>query len=851
MMRLVRRSSRRYLTRHPWQIALTVLGIALGVAVVVAVDLAQASARRAFELSTQGVVGKATHEITGGADGLNERLYARLRMNLSDLTAAPVVEGYATLRGHHETFRVLGVDPFAEAAFRGYLDRTGRRRIDLRRFLTEPGAVLMNAATAARLGLQPGASLTLRVGSAERKAHLLGLIPDTGATPRRALDDLLLTDIATAQELLDMQGRLSRIDLIVPSGGQGKQQIQAIRALLPEGAWLGTTGRRMHSVEQMTRAFNTNLTALSLLALLVGMFLIYNTMTFLVVQRRELIGALRALGVMRTEIAMTVLGEALLIGLVATTLGLALGIVLAKGLVHLVTQTINDLYFVVSVRELTVPWLVLAKGLVLGVGATAVAALAPAREAAGVAPRTAMARSQIESRFARLAPRAAAAGGLSIAFGLGVLGISGHSMAFGFLGLFAIVIGCALLTPAVTAVMMHTGGRVLGRIFGLLGRLMCRAVTATLSRTAVAIGALMVAVATTVGIGLMIHSFRDSVAEWLEHLLRADLYISVPGPATQSPASTIDPALMARLSRLPGVKAVGSVRRLTVDGTAGRTELAVYQLPGPGYAGFQLKAGGNLDALWPAFQKGGAVLVSEPYAYRHRLRIGSEVQLPTDRGQHAFRVAGIYYDYGSDQGVVAMSRTTYSRYWRDHRLTGIGIYADHAADIDRLRSTIRRLAGSVGSNLIIKSNKAIRESSLAVFDRTFAITQVLRMLSAAIAFIGVFSALMALQLERSRELGVLRAIGFTPRQLWALTLGETGLMGVAAGALALPVGTVLALLLVHVINRRSFGWTMQMHISPDLLLQGFGLAVLAALLAGLYPSWRMARTAPAEALRTE
>jgi len=196
-----------------------------------------------------------------------------------------------------------------------------------------------------------------------------------------------------------------------------------------------------------------------------------------------------------------------------------------------------------------------------------------------------------------------------------------------------------------------------------------------------------------------------------------------------------------------------------------------------------------------------------------------------------------------------MSRKTYLRHWRDRPLTGFSVDLKAGADLE---GTIRRLRSAVGGEgLSIQSNQALKKISMKIFDRTFRITSVLRMVSGLVAFIGVLSALMALQLERARELGVLRANGLTPGQVWHLVTSQTGLMGLAAGLLSIPVGLALAAIMIFVINRRLFGWTIRMEVDPMILLGAMALALGAALLAGIYPAWKMARTSPALALREE
>jgi putative ABC transport system permease protein len=436
-----------------------------------------------------------------------------------------------------------------------------------------------------------------------------------------------------------------------------------------------------------------------------------------------------------------------------------------------------------------------------------------------------------------------------LALGGGIILWSGKGMVFGFIALFAVIFGCALLTPLATVGSITLLRPLVGQWFGVLGQLSSRAVTAALSRTAVAIAALMVAIAAIVSIGLMIASFRIAVVDWLQNVLRADMYISLPGPRSAAPVSTIDPELARRLAGAPGVAAVSTGRWLEIELQNSLIKLIVYAMAPNSHAAFRFKEG-DPARIWPAFEHGGAVLISEAYAYHHGLHPGATLGLRTDQGMRDFPIAGVYYEYSSDQGVIAMSRRTFERYWNDRRLTSLGIYAAPGVDDTQLRATVQRLIEPEQA-LVISSSRSIREASMKIFDRSFAITEVLRLLAALVAFVGIVSALMALQLERTRELGVLRAIGVTPRQLWRLVMVETGLMGLIAGLLALPVGTVTAALLVLVLNQRSFGWSMDLQISPEILLQGLALAIAAALLAGIYPALKMARTSPAEALRTE
>ncbi len=850
------KTSWRHLLRHPWQIGLAILGVALGVAVVVSIDLTNDSARRAFALSTESVAGRATHQIVGGPSGLDEGLYRQLRIDLDMRASAPLVQGYAAapdLPGL--TLHILGVDALAESEFRPYLGgQTAGLNPDLTALLTEPGTALMSADTARTYGLKSGDTLRMRIGSRVLSAKLVALLEPQDDAGRRAIDGLLLADIATAQEWLGMVGKLSQIDLLVPEGAQEQATLDQIGAILPPGARITKPALRTQAIEQMTAAFELNLTALSLLALVVGMFLIYNTITFSVVQRRGLLGTLRCVGVTRRQIFALVLAEALLVGLVGALAGLALGVALGRGLIVLVTQTINDLYFTVSIRSVAISTGPLLKGFVLGLGATLLAAAVPALEATSTPPRTVLRRSSYEDRVRRLVPLAGAGGLALLLGGGGLLMIPSKSIVLSFAALMLITLGSAAVTPPLTLLLMRAAHVLMGRLFGMLGRMAARDVIASLSRTSVAIAALMIAVSVTVGVGLMVGSFRQTVVSWLDTTLRADVFVSAPGASSGRLDAPLPPEVVQQISAAPGVERARKYRSVTVESQFGPTTLVALEIATERDRGSFQFLEGDPSSVWPRYAQ-GSVLVSEPLAYRHGLHPGDTIALLTDQGERTLPIAGIYADYGSDQGVVMIELAQYQSLWNDQQLSSLGVDAAPGVDVDALVQQLRTLVGTGASEsapiLNIRSNRALREASIEIFDRTFAITRVLQLLATIVAFIGILAALMALQLERARELGMLRANGLTPRQLWSLVIGQTGLIGLTAGLLAIPVGTALALVLVYAINKRSFGWTLLFRLDGGLFAQALVVAIVAALLAGLYPAWKMSRTAPALALREE
>ncbi|MEJ5198600.1 MAG: ABC transporter permease, partial [Anaerolineae bacterium] len=427
------------------------------------------------------------------------------------------------------------------------------------------------------------------------------------------------------------------------------------------------------------------------------------------------------------------------------------------------------------------------------------------------------------------------------------------SLTVSFAGIFFVTIAFALLAPAATLLLMDGLWPLTGRLFGVLGRLAPRSVSAALSRTAVAVAALMVAVSVTIGVGLMIASFRTTVVGWLDQTLWGDIYISAPGLTATRAAAPLDPRVEEIARTWPGVVRVDVLRQTDVGSPAGRIAVSAVSDRDFTLPRIFVSTDGGRAAAAEAVRR-GAVLASEPLANRLGLPPrGATITLYTDRGPHTFPVAGIYRDYSSSTGVVMMALDLYRSYWADEAITAVALKLAPGNDVDAAAAALRaRLAELQGGGaVLVRPNAALRGEALAVFDRTFAITAALRLLAAIVAFVGVLSALLALQLERGRELGVLRAVGLTVGQLRAAVLLETGLMGAVAGLLAMPTGLTLALVLVYIINRRSFGWTLEFHPEPAVFLQAMILAVGAALLAGIYPVIRIGRMLAAEALRGE
>ncbi len=850
--RALARAGWRWQLAHPGQALLAITGVAVGVAAVVAIELANASAAVAFTRSVDSLAGIATHAIVGGPTGVPEALVATLRTDqeTAPLAAAASIEHPVVARGSRGAARILtllGIDPLADSGVRPVLGGGRIRGAPLGQLLARPGTVALSTHTAGVLDLAPGDTLTIDVDGTPHVATLTTTIDVRDPLARAFADDRVVCDLASAQELTGRLGSVDRIDLVAPADdARATAALERARARLPPGAAIEPARARGTQADAMVRAFRMNLAAMSMLALLVGAFLVYNAASFSVVRRREQFGQLRALGTTRGQVLALVLAEALVLGALGSALGALVGIELARALLGLVTSAITDLYFVLATTELEVHAGVLARGVAVGMAASALAALVPALEAAATPPRLAQARSVVEDRARTLALWLAVLGVALVGLSVPALGAASHSLGLAFLGLALRVAGGALCAPAFLRAFVRVLTPSLGWVAGPLGRAAARGVDAALSRTAVATASLSLALSVVIGVGTMVGSFRLAIERWLTATLGADLYVSPPSLVARKSTGTMDPQLARAITEYPGARRGTSIRRVIVRGTHGPVQLAALEVAEPDQLRVEILSG-SLDQAWRSFL-GGELLVSEPFAYHHGLAAGDTLDLETDQGRNTFRICAITRDYASDEGIVTVHRATYEGFWRDRARSGVSLDLRPGASAADAKRAIEALA--VGRQLlIVRTNRELLDASLAIFERTFRVTDALALIAALVALVGAIASLLALELERAHERAILRALGATPGQVAALVAMQAGVVGLAAGLLSIPLGLAMAEALTGAINRRSFGWSFALAVDPLILARAVALALAAAAVASLAPAILAARRTPHEALR--
>lgn len=847
-VRLLLKFSVRHLIRQGWQTILLVIGILLGVAVVIAIDYANESAKKAISLSSQSITGKATHQILASGAGIPEDFFSKMVRNGIFEEATPVVEGYVKVSEFdQQPILILGIDPILDYPFRQYYGNEDDQLSRLVAIISEPNTGIISQDLAEEFGLSLGDEINYVFEGKPGKIKIVGLITSDKPIVRETLKGLIIVDISTAQVAFNKLGLIDRIELIIHDS---KQENKVKNNLIP-GLIIRSTAEQNQQLNNMIGAFQLNLTALSLLALVVGGFLIYNSMTFSVVQRRELIGLYRSLGFYRSEIFFMIIFEALVIGIIGTFFGILAGIALGSETVNLILQTINDLYYVTTVKSVSIPMDSVFKGALLGIIATILVSVPPAIEAMQVTPRTAKIRSGYEEKVRK---------NLLLLSILGIfLFITSYFLLFSpsfqnlwwaFLATLLVVIGFSIFAALGLFLILPGLSKILKKYFGLIPGMAARELYRSLSRTAVAVASLMVAVSVTIGMSMMINSFRYTVSIWLKETLAGDIYISVPNQFSNRSSAFIDQEIVKTIYDYPDINKIDSL--LTINGISEYGDLQINVITNDeiAYERIFTKISTPVEDVWANLEK-GKILIAEPLAQRFNLDVNDMLGLETPAGKVDFEIIGIFSDYTSSQGYIMMARNVFEKYWDIDGITAISINLIEDKDIHIALRELKSSVSQENQQLLIRSNQSLRDDVLVVFDRTFAITNALRYIATLVSFIGILSATLIILLDRKREFGMLKAIGFRQKELNQLVLIETGLMGFFAGIFAIPTGIVISLILVFVINLRSFGWTIQFYLDFWSIAQGVIIAMLAAFIAAIYPLRRLHKLKPIMVMRDE
>ena len=838
----------RGVARHKLLTVLNILSVALGVAVFLAIQIANHSANRSFSASIDLVAGKANLEARSASGLVDETILPKLAHAPGIKAASPLVEGYLTLPDFPgEYLQILGLDPFTNAPFATFaIETADRQKLDIESWLRDPGALALSEEFARRYKLKVGDRLRVSVDGRDR-ALTIRFIMRLTESPAGSNSRVGAMDIAWAQELFGKVGKLTSVQMLIDDPSRAAAKAVEVGKLVPADVNVLVPGQRSGQVQRMLAGFELNLSALSMVSLLVGMFLIYNTIAASVVRRRAEVGILRAVGASRLEVLALFLGEALLMGFVGVLVGLAGGILLSGYLVGAVAKTISSLYILVRIDQFHLTPLLVVAAVVFGLGSVIIAAWFPAWEGARMDPIRALNLGTVlegNIGFPRrwLLIGLAALVAAAIASGLAV---STGPALLGFVSALFVVVGFAFAAPILT----RGGARLAAGVAPsvAIARLAAQNLGRSLHRNAVTVAALMAAIAMMVGVSVMIFAFRRTVEVWIDRTIVADIFITPAANETVGLAAFTPREVVDHLTHLPAVAKLDTFREIGVTVRGDRVSLAV--VAGSRRDNLVFVGGDNVRKQALIFEP-DVVVVTESFARRFGLWEGDKVPLATPHGVIEFKIGGVYYDYTRDSGVILIGRENFDRHWQDPRVQSLGLYLTDPAALDATMDEVRAYVGSFGKYLVY-SNRSIRARIFEIFDQTFRITYVLRAIAVIVAIVGIFLGLTTLVAEREREIGVLRSIGASTWQIRGMVLAESGLIGLLASLLGVAAGIVLSFVLTFVINKAFFGWTIQLAF-PWLALALTPLWIVpAALVAGWLPAVRASRIPIATAVRSE
>jgi putative ABC transport system permease protein len=829
--RLILRPMRKELLRT----LLTALAVGLGVSVVLAIEMAGEAAAGSFQSSLETLSGDADLEVTA-TGGVPASAVAKLVTAPYDLDVRPRMEDYATVVPSRHTVAVIGIDVLSDSAARSSADSD---------VVLDDSGSLDAVWVGPALGKRVGDRLRLVFNDRELEFVVRGVLPQQA-------EDAVVMDLAVAARAMSRQdGALDRVLIRTPRGDHDWQS--TVREVLPQGVTVAPFGSRTNENRRMLEAFRWNLRVLSYIALIVGAFLIYNTISVSVVRRRSEIGVARALGATRSAVVGAFLAEGACFGLAGALIGVGLGKLLAQSAVGMVAMTVQSLYVSSKPAAIELSWPIVAFAFAIASTVAIASALAPALEAARIAPAGAIARGSREH-----AVRIRSRRNLAIAATFGVVAFLAAQQApvggkplFGYASAVCMIAAAAFAIPSLVSSVCAGIANVLGRWLGVEAMLAAKSLVASLRRTSVLVGALTTAIAMTAAVGIMVGSFRETVLQWMDDRLQADLYLRPGGRIAPDRHPVLSADTGALLRAVPEVEAIDEFRAYEISYNGRPVTLAGGEArvaASRGTRGFLSGAHPKMVFAQLANQADSAI-VSEPFANKHRVRAGDTITLPLGGAERTFRVLDVYYDYASERGYIILDRKTLLKYLPDPAPSTIAVYLRPGVSLEDGRSAVQ--TALAGRKVFVFSNRALRAEAIRTFDRTFAVTYALEAVAVVVAIMGVAGALLALVIDRRREFALIQFLGGARSQIRRLVLFEAGILGMLANVAGMALGFLLSLLLIYVINKQSFGWTIQFHWPVAAILGALTVVYMATIVCAIYPARVAANLQPIEVLNEE
>jgi len=716
----------------------------------------------------------------------------------------------------------------------------------------DPKGIVLPEKFISGTNFKPGDKINFLINGIEKTFNVNAILENKGLA--RALNgNFALMDIAAAQWAFGRIGKLDRIDIEFKRKENFESVREEILEVLPGFLRVDRPERKNRQVEKMLRAFQYNLTALSFVALIVALYLIYNMVALSVVRRRAEIGTLRAIGATPLLVASIFFIEAGIIGVAGSVIGVWLGKYLAQFSLDAVSITVNNLYTPSYVTEVEFHWLQSWPYLLLGVGLSLVSALIPAIDASRTSPTTVMRRGSYDLKIFRGDRRLTLLAITSFAMAgiFSLLPPIGGFPYFGFLAVFLVIMGLSFLSPSA----LFTGRDLLRGIckkyFGGEGFLASMNLSQTIGRNSLAISSLAIALMMIISMSIMVHSFRQTVIVWIGQTLKADLFVRVAGGRDIDYQYTLPGDRVEDIRKISGVAAVDLFRAQDISYNDKPAVLGSGDFEALSrYGNLVIKSGPTAQELFAQMVGQDRAIISESFALKHEVGVGDSLFMETPNGSAKLQVVAVYYDYSRERGYVIIDRSIFIKYYGDTDVNSFVIYLSNKNEIENVRQRILKTLGA-DYNLVIRSNPELKKNVLEIFDKTFAITYALEIIAGGVALLELFNTLITLILERKREIGIIRFIGGFQHQVKRMVLIESGILGFIGSIMGLAAGGVVSYILIFVINKQSFGWTIQIHFPYIFVLLSLILFWVVSLIAGLYPARLAARLSPKEAVRVE
>ncbi|WP_447970712.1 FtsX-like permease family protein [Nitrospira sp. M1] len=850
-----------HLRQRPIRTSLTIVGVAIGVSAWLAIRLVNGEVFQSFEASVETVVGEASIQISGRDGEFDERLLRLIRKHPAIESVHPVLKVFVSAqkeKAQIQDIQILGLDMLELISMDGAsfseVEDVEQEESSLE-FLVSMDSIFIGHALGQKTGWKVGDSLEVSTG--ERNVHLQvrGFITPSSPT-RRRLDDMAVLDIAAAQALFGYEGRLTQVNLVLSKGANVSTVLEELKGVLPSTATLARTSQRTQQVDAMVKVFQFNLTMLSTVGLLVGLFLVYNAMSFSVVQHRREIGILRAIGMSRIQISLVFGFEAMAVGLFGGLVGCGLGFIMAQVLSSLVRQSVTDLYGVVTADVVTLSSIMILEGAALGLVVALIGALRPCWEASGTMPTRALAPGDYEEVTTRHGSfwTWMALGFFVLAGLLSVLHPVRGVPVFGYAAVFLMLLGCTLLGPLLIRSLPLLKMTRASRDWSVPRVLAAEQLVRNPGRSSVTLSALVIGLAIMVGVGAMIQSFRYTVELWIDQTMMADVIVAPTlwweGNDQDKEAARLSSELLQEARAIPGVTAIDPYREVSALAEGVQVVLVSRDIGLHAERSKYLFESGDSDTILQHMIDQHGVIVSEVLGERLGVQRGDVMTIATPQGLKEFAVLGRFYDYATDGGKVVMDQSVYQELWLDREASVFAVYLEPGTELTQARDRIEELLG-MRQPVTTISNGELRAEILEIFDRTFRVTYVLELIALCVAVLGIVNTLITAILERQREIAMLRALGASATQIQRLVFWESGYLSVLGAILGIMGGLALSVLLVKVINKQSFGWTIQLMVPSLTIVEAVCVAAVAGLLAGYIPARWAARQPIAEGLRYE